>query len=196
MAARTTRTCGRSSSLLLSVSGAALVLAATVGTPEPASAQFFGFYGGSGYVHRAPHRPSVYPRSYFDGGYTFRRRSGARSSGTSSMQSKVNAEARKPAPPPPAGPLTLTVSIANQKVTVYDKDQPIMEGPISSGTPSHPTPTGVFSVIQKERFHRSNIYSGAPMPWMQRITWSGVAMHQGVLPGHPASHGCIRLQEA
>ena len=56
-----------------------------------------------------------------------------------------------------------------------------------------PTPTGVFSVIQKNRYHRSNIYSGAPMPYMQRITWSGVAMHAGVLPGYPASHGCIRL---
>src|SRR5262249_28198928 len=52
---------------------------------------------------------------------------------------------------------------------------------------------GIFSVIGKERFHRSNLYSNAPMPWMQRITWSGVAMHEGVLPGYPASHGCIRL---
>jgi hypothetical protein len=59
-----------------------------------------------------------------------------------------------------------------------------------------PTPTGVFSVIQKNRYHRSNIYSGAPMPFMQRITWSGVAMHEGVLPGYPASHGCIRLTHA
>ena len=62
-----------------------------------------------------------------------------------------------------------------------------------AGTPGFPTPTGVFSVIQKNRYHRSNIYSGAPMPFMQRITWSGVAMHEGVLPGYPASHGCIRL---
>ena len=59
--------------------------------------------------------------------------------------------------------------------------------------PGHRTPTGVFSVIGKERWHRSNIYSGAPMPFMQRITWSGVAMHAGVVPGYPASHGCIRL---
>ena len=61
--------------------------------------------------------------------------------------------------------------------------------------PEHPTPTGVFSVIQKNRHHRSNIYSGAPMPFMQRITWSGIAMHQGALPGRPASHGCIRLPQ-
>ena len=57
----------------------------------------------------------------------------------------------------------------------------------------HPTPLGVFSVIGKELWHRSNIYSAAPMPCMQRITWSGIALHAGVLPGHPASHGCIRL---
>ena len=55
---------------------------------------------------------------------------------------------------------------------------------------------GVFSVIQKDRYHHSNIYSGAPMPFMQRITWSGVALHLGVVPGHPASHGCIRLPDA
>jgi len=57
----------------------------------------------------------------------------------------------------------------------------------------HPTPKGVFTIIGRERYHRSNIYSDAPMPFMQRITWSGIAMHLGVVPGHPASHGCIRL---
>ncbi len=60
----------------------------------------------------------------------------------------------------------------------------------------HSTPMGVFSIIQKNKLHRSNIYSGAPMPFMQRITWSGVAMHAGVLPGYPASHGCIRMPMA
>jgi L,D-transpeptidase catalytic domain len=59
--------------------------------------------------------------------------------------------------------------------------------------PGHPTPLGVFSIIEKDRYHHSNIYSGAPMPYMQRITWSGVALHEGVLPGYPASHGCIRM---
>src|SRR5712671_6843194 len=57
-----------------------------------------------------------------------------------------------------------------------------------------PAPLGVFSVISKQRWHRSNIYSAAPMPYMQRITWSGIALHAGVVPGHPASHGCIRLK--
>ncbi|HET9246878.1 MAG TPA: L,D-transpeptidase family protein, partial [Xanthobacteraceae bacterium] len=56
-----------------------------------------------------------------------------------------------------------------------------------------PTPTGVFSIIEKDRYHHSNLYSNAPMPYMQRITWSGVALHEGVLPGYPASHGCIRM---
>src|SRR5262249_58017891 len=64
---------------------------------------------------------------------------------------------------------------------------------IATGVPSLPTPLGVFSVIQKQVFHRSNIYSGAPMPYMQRITWSGVAMHEGESIGHRASHGCIRM---
>src|SRR5208282_100561 len=65
--------------------------------------------------------------------------------------------------------------------------------PVSTGRPDHPTPHGIFSIIGKERYHHSNIYSGAPMPYMQRITWSGVAMHEGVLPGYAASHGCVRM---
>src|SRR5712691_298165 len=87
----------------------------------------------------------------------------------------------------------IAISIANQRMTVYDNGVPVARAPVSTGTASHPTPMGIFSVIQKERFHVSNIYSGAPMPFMQRITWSGVAMHAGVLPGYPASHGCIRM---
>ena len=69
----------------------------------------------------------------------------------------------------------------------------IARSSVSTGVQAHPTPLGVFTVISKERWHRSNIYSGAPMPNMQRITWSGIALHAGVVPGHPASHGCIRL---
>ena len=81
-------------------------------------------------------------------------------------------------------------------MTLYSDGQPIAHSRVSTGTPSHPTPTGVFSVIQKDRWHRSNLYDDAPMFYMQRITWSGVAMHQGIVPNHPASHGCIRLPEA
>src|SRR5215469_14381755 len=100
--------------------------------------------------------------------------------------------AKKERPKPLQAPL-IAISIADQRLTLYDKGEVVTHAPVSTGMPGHPTPTGVFSVIAKETFHRSNIYSGAPMPFMQRITWSGVALHAGVLPGYPASHGCIRM---
>jgi Uncharacterized protein conserved in bacteria len=87
------------------------------------------------------------------------------------------------------------VSIAKQRVTAYANGTLVARAPISTGMPDHPTPMGVFTVISKSRWHVSNIYSGAPMPYMQRITWSGIALHAGKLPGYPASHGCIRLPE-
>ncbi len=93
----------------------------------------------------------------------------------------------------PKGPLLISISIEEQRLKIYDSNGLYAETPISTGMRGHSTPMGVFSVIGKEKFHRSNIYSGAPMPYMQRITWSGVAMHAGVLPGYPASHGCIRM---
>src|SRR5947209_925125 len=93
----------------------------------------------------------------------------------------------------PHGPLIVAISIEKQVLMVYDADGFFAETPVSTGMRGHSTPMGVFSVIQKHKYHRSNIYSGAPMPYMQRITWSGVAMHAGVLPGYPASHGCIRM---
>src|ERR1700730_4963746 len=93
----------------------------------------------------------------------------------------------------PQGPLIIAISIERQKLKIYDAKGFFAETPISTGMRGHPTQMGVFSVIQKHKFHHSNIYSGAPMPYMQRITWSGVAMHAGVLPGYPASHGCIRM---
>jgi len=96
----------------------------------------------------------------------------------------------------PQGPLIIAVSIEQQKVRIYDANGLFAESPVSTGMKGHSTPMGVFSVIQKNKMHRSNIYSGAPMPYMQRITWSGVAMHAGVLPGYPASHGCIRMPMA
>jgi lipoprotein-anchoring transpeptidase ErfK/SrfK len=96
----------------------------------------------------------------------------------------------------PQGPLIIAVSIDQQKVRVYDTNGLFAESPVSTGMKGHSTPMGVFSVIQKHKMHRSNIYSDAPMPYMQRITWSGVAMHAGVLPGYPASHGCIRMPMA
>ena len=96
----------------------------------------------------------------------------------------------------PQGPLIIAISIDKQNVKIYDANGFFAEAPVSTGMKGHPTPMGVFSVIQKQKMHHSNIYSGAPMPFMQRITWSGVAMHAGVLPGYPASHGCIRMPMA
>ena len=96
---------------------------------------------------------------------------------------------------PPKGPLQVIISIEDQRISLYDKGELIARSSVSTGVPGHPTPLGVFSVISKERWHRSNIYSAAPMPYMQRITWSGIALHAGVLPGYPASHGCIRLTD-
>ena len=96
----------------------------------------------------------------------------------------------------PQGPLIIAISIDRQNLRIFDAKGFYAETPISTGMRGHPTPMGVFSIIQKHKFHHSNIYSDAPMPYMQRITWSGVAMHAGVLPGYPASHGCIRMPMA
>ena len=96
----------------------------------------------------------------------------------------------------PQGPLIISISINRQNLRVYDANGFFAETPISTGMAGHLTPMGAFSVIQKQKLHHSNIYSNAPMPFMQRITWSGIAMHAGVLPGYPASHGCIRMPMA
>jgi lipoprotein-anchoring transpeptidase ErfK/SrfK len=95
-------------------------------------------------------------------------------------------------PPIPKGPLHIIVSIDKQRATLYADGQVVAQTKISSGTASHPTPMGVFSILQKNRHHVSNLYD-AKMPYMQRITWSGAALHEGALPGYPASHGCVRL---
>ena len=90
-------------------------------------------------------------------------------------------------------PLMAIVSIKSQRVTIYDADGWILRAPVSTGQKGRETPAGVFSVIQKEKDHYSNLYDDAYMPNMQRITWSGIALHGGPLPGHAASHGCIRM---
>ncbi len=94
---------------------------------------------------------------------------------------------------PSTPPLVAVVSLKSQSITVWGENGPVLQSRISSGQPGYSTPAGVFSIIQKHRYHESNIYSGAPMPFMQRITWSGIALHAGVVPNYPASHGCIRL---
>jgi hypothetical protein len=93
----------------------------------------------------------------------------------------------------PKGPLQIFISINQQKLHLYSDGAHVADSSVATGVFSLPTPLGVFSVIQKQVFHRSNIYSGAPMPYMQRITWSGVALHEGENIGHRASHGCIRM---
>ena len=93
----------------------------------------------------------------------------------------------------PNGPVIIIVSLATQRAYAYRNGVPIGVSTISSGAPGHETPTGVFIILQKAVTHHSNRYSNAPMPFMQRLTWSGIAMHAGKLPGYPASHGCIRL---
>jgi lipoprotein-anchoring transpeptidase ErfK/SrfK len=90
-------------------------------------------------------------------------------------------------------PLMAIVSLRNQRITVYDANGWILRAPVSSGQKGRETPAGIFSVIQKEAEHYSNLYDDAFMPHMQRITWSGIALHGGPLPGYPASHGCVRM---
>ena len=90
-------------------------------------------------------------------------------------------------------PVLAIVSLQKQRITVYDANGWILRAPVSSGQKGRETPAGIFSVIQKEADHYSNIYDDAFMPHMQRITWSGIALHGGQLPGYPASHGCVRM---
>lgn len=96
----------------------------------------------------------------------------------------------------PAGPLVLVVSLDEQRAYAYRNGIAIGVSTISSGKPGKDTPTGVFTILQKSKDHRSNLYNAAPMPYMQRLTWDGIALHGGSLPGYPASHGCVRLPKA
>jgi peptidoglycan hydrolase-like protein with peptidoglycan-binding domain len=89
--------------------------------------------------------------------------------------------------------LQIIVSKAKQSLVVYDGEKVVATSRVSTGKSGHTTPGGIFSILAKEKYHESNIYSNAPMPWMQRLTWSGIALHEGVVPNYPASHGCIRL---
>lgn len=93
----------------------------------------------------------------------------------------------------PEGPVLIIVSLATQRLIAYRNGIPIGVSTVSTGMDGHETPAGVFTILQKNVDHRSNIYDNAPMPYMQRLTWDGIALHAGNLPGHPASHGCIRL---
>ncbi|HSL78304.1 MAG TPA: L,D-transpeptidase family protein, partial [Pseudolabrys sp.] len=104
------------------------------------------------------------------------------------------AQAPEATAPRPAGePIMAIVSIKTQQVTFYDADGWILRAPVSTGVTERETPAGVFAVVEKKVDHRSNMYDDAHMPHMQRITWNGIALHGGPLPGYAASHGCVRM---
>jgi lipoprotein-anchoring transpeptidase ErfK/SrfK len=170
-----------------------VLLAADVANAQFFQPNFFGFYGSPDWFRQRPAAPAN--PYYFK---PKRKRVDApreRTRETTRETARQTRETAKKEPKvtPPAGPLLIAIALNSQRLTLYSKGAAVAHSSVSTGTASHPTPTGIFSVIGKERFHRSNLYSNAPMPFMQRITWSGVALHQGVLPGYPASHGCIRL---
>jgi hypothetical protein len=93
----------------------------------------------------------------------------------------------------PSGPIIAIVSLPDQRVYVYRDGVRIAAPTCSTGKLGHRTPTGVFKILQKDKNHHSSTYNNAPMPYMNRLTWSGIALHAGQLPGYPASHGCVRL---
>jgi lipoprotein-anchoring transpeptidase ErfK/SrfK len=98
--------------------------------------------------------------------------------------------------PEAAGPQRLVISLADQMAYLYRGDTLVAASTISSGKDAKPTPTGIFSVLDKRPMYRSKKYDNAPMPWMQRIDQYGIALHAGYNPGTPASHGCVRLPSA
>ncbi|AZG77921.1 L,D-transpeptidase family protein [Methylocystis rosea] len=169
----------------------AVTAAATLGLARtPAVAQYYYFWGDREPLINAVPEPERIARP---------QRPAARKKISRPASDKSGAEPSRDAKPEAARldrPLFVVASIADQQVSIYNHSGLVARSAISTGIAGHPTPKGIFSIIGRERFHRSNIYSSAPMPFMQRITWSGIAMHLGVVPGHPASHGCIRLPAA
>ena len=163
-------------SLLVLASALALGAAGTA----PASAQYYyyGYSYGADYGYplgsRVRHRPT-------------------QDLGKKAAKELSKEAGKDPFGEVPKGPLQIFVSIDQQKLHLYSDGVHVADTSVATGVPSLPTPLGVFSVIQKQVFHRSNLYSDAPMPFMQRITWSGVALHEGESIGHRASHGCIRM---
>jgi hypothetical protein len=184
---------GRKSFLFCKMLAAGVAFVASGGFGAAHAAPFFfgPFDGGTRY---SP--PDAGSRvAPWDGGFRHRPQylsSKRATGGTRAGKSREDAKAA-PAADLPKGTLQIVVSIGQQRVTLYSNGARVAQSAVSTGVPGRPTPMGVFSVIQKDRYHHSNLYSNAPMPYMQRITWSGVALHEGPLPGHPASHGCIRL---
>ncbi|MFB7145292.1 L,D-transpeptidase family protein [Agrobacterium deltaense] len=89
--------------------------------------------------------------------------------------------------------LQILVSKSDQSLSLYENGEIVATSKVSNGKAGHETPSGIFSILEKRKYHESNIYSAAPMPFMQRLTWSGIALHEGKVPNYPASHGCVRL---
>jgi hypothetical protein len=164
--------------------GGLALLALIAFRPSPANAQFFQIPGLNAPTlaqQARARRQRYYRRRYV-------------------RRKKAKAPKVKPAwypKEPQKDPIQLIVSIPEQKVTVYQGDKALTSSRLSTGKKGYDTPTGVFSILSKARWHRSNIYSGAPMPFMQRLTWSGISLHaSNAVPNHPASHGCVRLPNA
>jgi lipoprotein-anchoring transpeptidase ErfK/SrfK len=178
-------------SIRISGSGLAVALAlAVICAPAAAQYQYAPPYGD-------PFSPyyGYAPRYYAPRYYAPRYRAPAYHAPTSPAHKDKDADQASAAPfgDIAKGPLQIYVSIDQQKLHLYSDGVHIVDTSVATGVPSLPTPLGVFSIIQKQRYHESNIYSNAPMPFMERITWSGVALHEGENIGHRASHGCIRL---
>ena len=183
---------------------AALAAGLWLASVPPAAAQFFDIFFPDeppqvSAEHSEPSRALRAHHRYRDEERETRHRRSHRYSEDADRESRRGAKQRRHEIArdrgPPKGPFTIVVAIGPQEALLYGQNGLIDRASISTGLPGHPTPMGVFTVISKARWHASNIYSGAPMPFMQRITWSGVALHAGPRPGYPASHGCIRLPE-
>lgn len=169
---------------LLRLTAAALVAFVLLSPPQRSDAQNAGFWSGSSpqYPRRAAIMRHRVPRA--------KQVRQADDDADTRLRRKRDANANDKVP---TGPLFAILSLSNQHISIYGGGGLVVRSKVSTGMAGHRTPTGIFSIIGRERWHRSNIYSGAPMPFMQRITWSGIALHLGVVPGYPASHGCIRL---
>ena len=117
----------------------------------------------------------------------------APSADAAAIQARPAPPAEERAPREADEPIMAVVSLKSQQITFYDADGWILRAPVSTGTTRRETPAGVFAVLEKEKDHRSTMYDDAWMPNMQRITWNGIALHGGPLPGYAASHGCVRM---
>ena len=183
-----------------------------IGTSSPPVAKAQTAFGGWSSGQPRFYRPSRSARRYYGQRvpraqrsrhtrYRYRRRLPRRPVNRSPVRKKLLARQKKPrtkttslgARQSNTGPIQVVVSLNKQKLTVYDSGRLVGSTQVSTGRDGFETPTGIFSIIQKRRQHYSNLYNGASMPYMQRLTWSGIALHAGVVPGYPASHGCVRL---